>query len=102
MFGHRRPGVRIRAWVIGAALIVSGIATHVVFEVWVAPSAGRIEMGQFACLEAVLYATGLGLSLISLCVASAQRTTGRVWLGWVLWVVVGLTAGLAVLRQLPP
>jgi hypothetical protein len=94
--------VRIRPWIIGVALIVGGFATHLAFEVWAAPYAGRGAMGEFACFEALLYAAGLGLSLVSLCAAPAGTNAGRTTVGWALWVVAALVAGLAVLRRLPP
>ncbi len=94
--------MRLRAWVIGVTLIAGGFATHIAFEVWAAPSAGRIEMGQFACIEAVLYVAGLGLVLASLAAAPAGGSAGRSAVRWVLWVVAAMVAGLAVLRRLPP
>lgn len=90
--------VRVRAWLIGAVLVAGGFASHVAFEVWVTPFAGRIEMGQFACLEFVLYASGLMLAAASLSGASGGRRAA----GCVLWVAVALLAGFAVLRRLPP
>jgi hypothetical protein len=73
------------------------------FEVWAAPYAGGIEMGRFACFEAVLYATGLGLVLVSLSATAAPGAGGKTRrVAWLLWVVVALAAAVAVLRRLPP
>jgi hypothetical protein len=84
--------------VIGAALVAGGFATHAAFEVWAAPFAGRIEMGQFACFEFVLYAAGLGLAAVSLAGARGDRQAA----GCVIWLVAALLAGFAVLWRLPP
>jgi hypothetical protein len=88
--------------VIGAALIASGFVTHVVFEMWAAPHAGRIEMGQFACFEALLYAAGLGLALVSLARRPAVPSGRPRAAGWLLWAAAASAAVLAVLQRLPP
>ena len=90
--------MRVRAWVIGVVLIAGGFASHAAFEVWAAPFAGRIEMGQFACFEFVLHAAGLALVAVSL----ARASGGRYALGCGLWAATALLAGFAVLRRLPP
>ena len=68
-------GLRVRAWVVGAALIASGFITHAVFEIWAAPYAGRIEMGQFACYEAILYTAGLTVVFVSLSTAPPRPSS---------------------------
>ncbi len=90
--------MKVRAWLIGVVLIAAGFATHAAFEAWAAPFAGRIEMGQFACFEFVLYAAGLGLTAVSLAGASGSGRSA----GWVLWLAAAVLAGFAVLRRLPP
>jgi heme/copper-type cytochrome/quinol oxidase subunit 3 len=94
--------VRVRLWVIGAALILGGFASHVIFDARAADVAGRIEMGQFAYLEAVLFAAGFGLIFISLMNSSPGRNVTSTRLGWLLWVTAALIASGAVLRRLPP
>lgn len=94
--GH--PMLRVRAWVIGVVLLVAGFATHASLELWPVPFAGRIEMGQLACMEFVLYAAGLGLAAVSLAGATGTRRKA----GSGLWIAAALFAGLAVLWRLPP
>ena len=50
---------RLRPWVIGVTIIVAGFATHGTFELWMSDYAGRIELGQFANSEALLFLSGL-------------------------------------------
>ncbi len=87
---------RIRPWVIGATFIAFGVCSHVALD----PLPGRIEMGQFACFEFLLYVTGLLLILISLLCAPMS-------VGWrvsavALWLAGGLIALVAVIHSLPP
>lgn len=52
----------VRPWVFGATLIAFGACSHIALD----PPPGRIEMGQFACFEFVLYGVGHFLILVSL------------------------------------
>jgi hypothetical protein len=88
--------------VVGATLIFGGLLTHALFEEWAAPYAGRIEMGQFACLEALLYAAGLGLALVSLLNRPPNGEGRSRAAGWVLWAVAAVVAVYTVLWRLPP
>lgn len=92
----------VRPWVLGFALFAGGLATHLVFEIWAAPFAGRIEMGQFACLEGFLYTVGLGIVFVHLAFAPVPPGTGQVrFVGGVCWGIGVLIAVVAVLRRLP-
>lgn len=94
--------MRVRPRVIGAVLIAGGFVSHLAFEVWAAPYAGRGDMGQFACFEFTLFAAGLGLVFLSL--ASARPVPGvrpRAT-EWLVWSVVALAAIVAVVSRLPP
>ena len=51
---------------IAVASIACGVVTHVVFDMYVSPIAGRTEMGEFACFEGLCYALGLMLFLLNI------------------------------------
>jgi predicted metal-binding membrane protein len=72
-----------------------GIITQVAFELFVRGSAGRIEMGWFAEREAECFATGLLLFLIHLAIRPQL-------IGFLLWLIGGVVAIVAVLYQFPP
>jgi hypothetical protein len=97
----RRNGLRVRLWVIGAALVFCGFATHEVFNIWVDEFAGRIEMGRFAGFEIMLFTSGLGLSFLSLIVREECDRKFRL-VGWLSWVVALFASAWTVLEQLPP
>jgi hypothetical protein len=90
--------MRIRPWFIGLAFIVVGATSHAAFKV--EPLPGRIEMGQFACFEALLYMIGLSLALVSLL---SIPSSGKHWLiGCAVWLGAVLMAAVAVIDSLPP
>jgi hypothetical protein len=90
--------LRIRPWVIGATFIGFGVVSHAVLKA--DPLPGRIEMGQFAGFEFLLYAVGLGLSLLSL--ISAPMSGARRASLAVLWLAAVVASLVAVIDSLPP
>lgn len=96
-------GHYLRPWVVGVALIAAGFATHATFELCVSDYAGRIEMGQFAILEALLFLAGLWATLVSLVAPSVSKgRRSQRGLGCLLWLVTAVVTALAVLVRLPP
>lgn len=93
---------RLRPWVIGMALFVGGFATHAAFDLWM-DFPGRIEMGAFAGIEAILFPSGLGLVLISLAKTPDPGSDPSLRAAaWLLWLVAASVAGFLVLIRLPP
>ncbi len=92
---------RVRPWVLGIALVACGFVTDIGFRLWVADFAGRIEMGGFATLEALLFASGLVLCLPSL-VQPPEKSGDFRGIGCLFWVVVFLASAWIVLTRLPP
>jgi hypothetical protein len=89
--------MRIRPWVIGVTFVAFGVSSHAALKV--DPLPGRIEMGQFAGFELILYAAGLGLALVSL-VSTPMGFARRV--AWsILWILAVLAALVAVIDSLP-
>lgn len=96
-------GPLFRPWVIGVALILCGFAVHAAFEVWVADWAGRLEMGSFAIVEAMLFLSGLGCTLAGLLGTELVDARPAVRAGaWALWLLVALVSAWSVLDRLPP
>ena len=73
---------------IAVTSIACGVTTHIVFALYVAHWAGRVEMGQFACLEGVCYGVGLILFLVTFVVNAVARV--------LVWRVTRRTSGVGM------
>lgn len=95
-------GPRLRAWVVGIALVGVGFAVHAAFEVWVDDRADRAEMAAFAVVEGTLFLAGLACLFVDL---QGPWPPGFPVLekgsAWVLWLVAVVVAAWAVLDRLP-
>jgi len=89
---------------VAVSSIACGATIHIISARYGTPAAGRIEMGQFACLEGTCYGVGFILFLVNLAndTQNPPISAKRRLLEFFLWGVGVIEALEAVIWTMPP